>query len=547
MRDFYLKNKPLIILWLLCFIALMIFTGHYTNILFDVGREVYYPERILEGKVLYKDLFNIYGPFSYLLNALLYKIFSVNLAVLYCSGAVCSLGIVSGIYLIAKKFLNIPLSFAIALFTIATGVCSANLFNFTFPYSWAMLYGTLSFIYSLYFLIRYCQEGRSNFFYISSLLAGLAVANKYEFVIYAGILFLVAIFSKNKTIILNFITSFLIFPVICFGILFLQGLRTEHLITAVQEIKKLMNAETLKYFYMTQGVFFHPKALPVWGISLLKTGIPFTGMLFSYRLFDKNKTLSVTLITVFAIIEYFLCDPKVFVFLIPLTVILAVCGFKKVKTDISLILLILSAVSVSLKSFWGLTPLNYGNFYAPVILIAFFGVLYSFVCNKYQNIAAIFISVISLCFLNSNIYQRTFLNGKISSPHGTIFTYKHQAESANQVLSLLNNYEKGTQALIYPEGLLLNFLSKNNIKSDDYYNSLLPLYQESMGEENFINILNNEQPTLVIFNNQSTKDYYFEYICSSYAFNFCNTVKKDYKEINYIKGGTSYMIFQRKK
>ena len=68
-----------------------------------------------------------------------------------------------------------------------------------------------------------------------------------------------------------------------------------------------------------------------------------------------------------------------------------------------------------------------------------------------------------------------------------------------------------------------------------------------MGEENFINILNKEQPDLVIFNNQSTKDYYFEYICSSYAFNFCNTVKKDYKEINYIKGGTSYMIFQRKK
>ena len=81
MRDFYLKHKPLIMLWLLCIIALIIFTGHYTNLLFDVGREVYYPERILEGKVLYKDLFVIYGPFSYLWNALLYKIFSVNLGI----------------------------------------------------------------------------------------------------------------------------------------------------------------------------------------------------------------------------------------------------------------------------------------------------------------------------------------------------------------------------------------------------------------------------------------------------------------------------------
>ena len=163
MREFYIKNKPLIILWLLCIAALIGFMGHYSNILLDVGREVYYPQRILEGKVLYKDLFNIYGPFSYLWNAFLYKIFGINLRALYISGAICSLAIVSGVYLIARRFLNTSLSFAIGLFTIVTGVCANHLFNYTFPYSWAMLYGTVGFLYSVYFLVKYKDSENPNF------------------------------------------------------------------------------------------------------------------------------------------------------------------------------------------------------------------------------------------------------------------------------------------------------------------------------------------------------------------------------------------------
>ena len=139
------------------------------------------------------------------------------------------------------------------------------------------------------------------------------------------------------------------------------------------------------------------------------------------------------------------------------------------------------------------------------------------------------------------------MTGKISSPHGTIYTFENQAQSANEVLSELNNYEQGVRAFIYPEGLLLNFLSKNNIKSDDYYNSLLPLYEESMGERKFTENLNKAKPELVIFNNQSTKDYYYNYICTDYALNFYSAVQKDYEKINYIKGETSYMIYQRKK
>ena len=90
MKEIINNNKYLIFLWILTILGLLIFCGHYSGILIDFGREVYYPEQILQGKVLYKDLFNIYGPLSYQINALLYKIFGAKLSTLYLSGCSCN-------------------------------------------------------------------------------------------------------------------------------------------------------------------------------------------------------------------------------------------------------------------------------------------------------------------------------------------------------------------------------------------------------------------------------------------------------------------------
>ena len=142
-------NKYLIILWILCIAGLAMFLGHYSGWLIDFGREVYYPERILAGDVLYKDLFNIYGPLAYQINAVLYKIFGAKLSTLFGAGAVCSLLTVSGVYLLANRYMSKFLSFSLGIFTIAVGVTTTSIFNFHFPYSWAVLYGLIAFIYSL--------------------------------------------------------------------------------------------------------------------------------------------------------------------------------------------------------------------------------------------------------------------------------------------------------------------------------------------------------------------------------------------------------------
>ncbi len=542
MKRFITENRNLVILWVLCGIALLLFCGHYRNILLDVGREVYYPQRILEGAVLYKDLFNIYGPFAYLYNALLYKIFTPNIAVLYFSGILCSYALVSGVYLIAKKFLSEYLSLTLGIFTIITGVCATHLFNYTFPYSWAMLYGTVGFVYSLWALIKFKEEGKTQYFYLAALLGGFCVSNKYDFFIYAIFLFITALMTKNKKIILNFLTCFMVVPLICCVILYMQGLRLDAFLNTFNDIKHVISSNSLEYFYKLQGIYFNPKILAVWAINLLKTGIGFGGLIAGVKLIDKNKIAGRTVCGIFAILTAVFTTPPVFVFLVPLTILAAICVCRKLKNNIPVIFLFLGIISACAKCFWTMLALNYGNYIISLVIIAFLAVVFSFADKKYEKAFTIGILAVALNFLFFSVIARINLIGKVSTPKGTIYTFEQNAAAANTLIASLEQ-NKPEIALIYPEGLIINFLT--DIKSDDYYNSMLPLYTESLGEQAFIDNIEKTRPEYIIINNLSMHEYGAEFICDDYAYNFRNYVFGKYSVAEDIDNGFRYIVLKR--
>ncbi len=543
MKKFLIENKNLVILWILCGIALFVFCGHYNNILLDVGREVYYPERILEGKVLYKDLFNIYGPFAYLFNALLYKIFTPNLTVLYFSGVLCSFAIVSGVYLIARKFLSGFLSLSIGIFTIITGVCATHLFNFTFPYSWAMLYGTVAFIYSMWALVKFKAEDKTQYFYLAALLGGLCAANKYDFFIYGIFLFITALLTKNKKIILNFVTCFLLFPLICAFVLYFQGLRLEGIVNALNDIKSVIASSSLSYFYKLQGIYFNPKIFVLWIINFLKTGFGFAGLICGVKLLDKNKIAGWIVCAVFAILIAIFTTPPVLIFLVPLTIITAVCACVKLKNNIPAVFLFLGVISVCIKSFWALLALNYGSYVISMVLTAFLAVVFSFADKKYEKAFAIGILAIGLNFLYVSGNMRAILNEKVSTSKGSIYTYEKNALMTQKLIDgLMRNNVKS--AYIYPEGLIVNFLS--NVKADDYYNSMLPLYTDSLGENRFIDNIKQARPEYIILNNLSMREYGAGFICDGYAYSFRDYLFENYSMVDDIDDGFRYVVFARK-
>ena len=543
MKRFIIENRNLVILWVLCGIALFIFCGHYGNILLDVGREIYYPEQILKGKVLYKDLFNIYGPFSYLWNALLYKIFMPNLGTLYFSGIVCSFAIVTGIYMIARKFLSEFLSLSIGIFTIVCGVCATHLFNYTLPYSYGMLYGTVGVIYSIWALIKFKEENKTQYLYFAALLGGLCVSNKYDFFIFALFLFVVALFTKNKKVILNFITCFMLIPLICALVLFLQHLNLADCIKAYRDIKSIVASDSISYFYSIQGIFFNPKVILMWIINIIKTGLCFLALIGGVKILDINKILGWIVIVISSILLYFIATPAILMFLAPLTILTVVICIKNVKDNVPLTCLFIGTFTVCTKCFWVFLNLNYGNYASPLLICTFLAVLFTILNKKYQKAFAIGLLVISAYYLTDFSSRRIALNYKVSTNKGVIYTFEKNAETTNEVISGLVA-SKAKTAVIYPEGLIINFLS--NVKSDDYYNSLLPLYAESIGEQKFIDLLDKSKPDFVILTNQNMHEYGSDYICDNYAIGFCQELQEKYNMLDDINDGFRYVIFGRK-
>jgi len=545
MKKFIQENGYLIVLWILCIATLFFFTGHYANILSDVGREIYYPERILEGKVLYKDLFVIYGPLAYQWNAWLYKIFGIKLQTLYASGVMCAFAIVNAIYFIAKRFLSKFLSFSIGVFAICTGVCATHLFNFTFPYSWAMLYGTGLSLYSFLFLIKFKDTENTKWLYWSALLSGGAIAYKYDFVLYSFVVLGVVILTKNVKIILKSFLCFVVLPFLSFGILFLQGLRLNDLVETSKILNAMVHTYSLDYFYTHSGVYFSIPILIYWIVNFIKAAIGAKLITAGMEYTEKSHEISIILLILGAFAAYFMTNPAIFSFLIGLTVVFAIFRFRQIKNAKLLSLLILTALALSLKSMWGLTPFNYGNYYCAIVLTAFCAIWMINADKKIQTGAGIYILIVSLWFGIFNAKTLPALNYKIETPHGTVYTMPQQGVAVNELVEFLNEKAGKNIVTVFPEGLIVNFLSENSRMSDDFYNSLLPLYVETFGEENIINHFSSHKPDFIIFSNQSMSDYNSGYICRDYAKDFCGFVNRYYHAAASFGSEFGFFVFQK--
>src|SRR5574344_2083671 len=282
MKKISIDLKNILLLVGISLLIIFVAIGHWGNLIIDCGREVYIPTEILKGKVLYKDIFDIYGPLAYYFNAFLFKLFGVNLNVLYISGSICAISIVSFVYLISRKFLTPMLSFSISLYTISVGLVSFNVFNFVFPYSYAIVYGITLFLASFFCLLKYIEnDDDTKFLYLSALFAGMCFVTKYEFFLY----FLILIFAifyvrklKLQQILISFICLFA-FPVAIVLTFKFSGVSLHDLAKMFILICHLGKSKTLAYFYKSVGTYFYRKPPIFVLVSILKMTLIF-GLFF---------------------------------------------------------------------------------------------------------------------------------------------------------------------------------------------------------------------------------------------------------------------------
>ena len=167
-------------------LLLLVSWRRWTSLLVDTGREMDLPLRLLRGELLYRDIHYLYPPLSPYFNALLYRIFGVQLEVLNVSGVICSLVIVALCYAIARRILREGEATLATLAIIVWCIFKPE-GNLIAPYAFAALHGMMLALATLLVTLWYGEQRRWREVLLAGLLIGIAGVTKQEFALTAAV------------------------------------------------------------------------------------------------------------------------------------------------------------------------------------------------------------------------------------------------------------------------------------------------------------------------------------------------------------------------
>ncbi len=491
MINFFKSDKGIIIFLIVIFFAVLpFFFLHQGLLLIDTGREFYIPSQILKGGILYKDIFNIYGPASYQFNALLFLIFGEKFNTLYFMGIFNSLLIVLTLFVLAREFLKKSVSFISGMIVMFSLVYNTFLYNSNLPYTFAISYALCAFLISLLFLIKYIKTNNRNYAYVSSLFAGLSLANKYEFCLYP--LIMIYVFSFIKPLgIKNFfkaVLCFILFPILCFAVLIFQGLNLEDIKYSAFLIDKLVHAPSLKIFFTKFGVFFNLKSI---------FSLAIHGGFYS-----------------------------VFGFFPALIIILFLINIKKLYQNKPVFILTLTTISACAKSLFFLNINHMGAFIFPLCLLCLI-----VLTSHLQKIIPVFLIIFALFFASEDFKSLKYKTYNIKCEKADIFTFKKEGEIINTAYNfIINNTSLNDKIVILPEGYFINFIT-DRVGSDMYYNLSPLFYNDVFGENKIISDFKTAMPDYFIILPINNIEYGQSFFGIDYAQNFYEMIKKNYKLI----------------
>jgi 4-amino-4-deoxy-L-arabinose transferase-like glycosyltransferase len=146
----------------------------------DSGREMDLPLRLINGELLYRDVYYLYPPFSPYFHSLLYRIFGAHLDVLQAGGAICAALVVWMCYRIARRLMT-PSESTLAVIAVVIVCVFKPGGNLIWPYAFAALHGMVFALGALLAALRYTESEKRRELIAAGALIGLAAITKQEF------------------------------------------------------------------------------------------------------------------------------------------------------------------------------------------------------------------------------------------------------------------------------------------------------------------------------------------------------------------------------
>jgi len=576
----------LLFIFLVALFMFFLFYGKQDAYLIDVGREAYIPWQMLKGELLYKDIFNVYGPLGYQMNAILFAIFGVHLNTLYWAGFVNSLIILFSTFYISKLFVKKSITMTIMGVVIFVCAFSENFFNFVFSYSYCALYALSSALLSIYCVLKFIKQNNNKDLVLAFLFAGFSFANKIEYLPYFCLLFacLPFWFKTDWKKYLYPVGAFFVFPAISFGILLLQGVTFNDFFNAFVLVKKLMQSSTASYFYQNYGVYFDVGTIKYAFINVLLQGafllfIPVLCIFFMAYIKVNFIKISVFKhffnIIIFCIIFFFLIKNYKFMhasyfsmywwlgfaclFILCFWVVKIVKillkreSFSQITVnDKMLLFLLISAITLSFKGFFSMNLLCYGTYTVAVTIIPFVIFVTNYLACllpkssqkafKHTVVALLIMSMLTA--LMHNVARiRNESNYIVSTDKGMI-TIRGVYPAQNEMLKYIKeNTPENSRIITMPEGAIINFLTQRDSDSKYYY--LMPVNVEIFGEDNILKDFEKNPPDYFLLNDFTYTVYNTGALCN-FAPKTCDFIDKNYASELKISGPISFILYKKK-
>lgn len=526
----------LLVLGIIFVLYCTVFWGRWGDVMVDCPRELYIPQRISEGQGLYTNIFSLYSPLGYYLNAFFVKIFGNSLNLFYLLGCVNTGIVLTFVYLISRRFSKPLLSFGVSLAVLCYCCISFSpITNYFFPYSYSVVYALTCFLASVYLLIYYFKTNfKTKYLLFFCLLGGFCTAFKFEFAPVFLPLFLVLI-VKERTFkkIISGLLCFIV-PVILPFLVNIEGVKT-----FIDNFLAFCSSPSSREFLKTMSL----KTPRAYIISTLKDiltflvlFVPSVFVLLKSEQLSKSKKIGAYILCFLFVfgLSAFIFDKRIYLFswltLVSLWFIFKY--FRSEKTDFDFLTFVLSSVLFlsSLRVGGYLASNHYGKYYLPLFLTVFFclylpQILKKYYNEKYLSFVLIVFSFFNFCFCAFSVYQGK--NYKINTDKGTIFATYSVGKTVEQTAKYIaENTSEQDRVLVLPEGLMINYLA--NRKSDDMFYQLLPNHIEILGEENIVKKMSKNPSEYIVLTSLTTGAYGKTYFCSDYAQKICDFINENY-------------------
>jgi hypothetical protein len=487
------------------------------------------------GEMPIRDYYLLVPPASYQINAFLLTFFGERISVLLAAGAINGLIFVLLLYKALLHGVSKFEAWVITISTILISVFNCSIFNFVFPYTFAMPYASSAFLGSLVCMLTFIDTKRLRHLLLASLFYGLSISLKHEFILFGLILLITPILVKFKS--KNWLLKSLLLAALPMSAsliaLTASGVEFAHWINFFEWFKNFINSPLLKAFYRRVGVYsIDPLVKYIYHTSLFFFVYAAAVCVWTYagapKFSQTARRTSYSFLFILCLLLPWHDGNTGFLWLgiialaISLTaILLSLLKEHKDGRLTKLCILILSFCLAGTKTatapavglygsifwpyYWGAIGVSLTILYRlyPVDILnrlsrgTFFLLLASSISlSNYRNLTLINIADKQI---NSSNTTNSLKNRDIRDSIENVFVPQTDYESLSPIFSIINHYRDGnSQLLVAPEGSLINFI----LRMPGFYgiHNLMPTFFLSFKPGEILNLFKSKPPHFILKN-----------------------------------------------